>query len=50
MVCAAIAFVSCKNDTDTVLTKQQDAIEKYLTSSHTPKLINETEVANSLEI
>lgn len=49
MVCAAIAFVSCKNDTDTVLTKQQDAIEKYLTSSHTPKLINETEVANSLE-
>lgn len=49
MVCVAIAFVSCKNDTDTVLTKQQDAIEKYLTSSHTPKLINETEVANSLE-
>lgn len=49
MVYATIAFVSCKNDTDTVLTKQQDAIEKYLTSSHTPKLINETEVANSLE-
>lgn len=49
MVCVAIAFVSCKNDTDTVLTKQQDAIEKYLTSSHTPKLINETEVASSLE-
>ena len=47
MVCAIIAFVSCKNDTDTVLTKQQDAIEKYLTSSHTPKLINETEVAYS---
>lgn len=47
MMCAIIAFVSCKNDTDTVLTKQQDAIEKYLTSSYTPKLINETEVAYS---
>ena len=49
VVAATALFVSCKNDTDTVLTKQQDAIEKYLTSSHTPKLINETEVANSLE-
>lgn len=49
VVCIAIAFVSCKNDTDTELTKQQNAIEKYLTNNHNPKLINETEVGNSVE-
>lgn len=47
LLCMAIVFVGCKNETDTTLTQQQQSIEKYLTSSHNPRLIEETEIANS---
>lgn len=45
----AMALVSCSNDNDTVLTTQQDNISRYLTSSHQPKLIPESEIPNSLD-
>ena len=45
----AIATSSCSNESDTVLTSQQNAISKYLTSSHQPKLIPEEEIATSTE-
>jgi hypothetical protein len=40
---AALAL-SCNNDSDAVLTKQQDSISRYLTTSHQPKLVEESEV------
>ena len=45
----AIALVSCSNENDTVLTSQQNSISKYLTSSHQPKLIHESDIPNSLD-
>lgn len=48
-LCVALVVVSCSNDTDTTLTKQQDAIKNYLEGSHQPRLIDETEIANSLD-
>lgn len=45
----AMATASCSNENDTVLVSQQNAIAKYLTSSHQPKLIPEEEVAMSTE-
>lgn len=48
-LCTTALFAGCKNETDDTLTKQQQDIEKYLQSSHKPQLIDEIEVANSLE-
>ena len=45
----ALLSLSCNNDTDTVLTTQQNAIKNYLTGSHQPRLIDETEIADSLD-
>lgn len=45
----ATAIASCSNENDTVLTQQQNAISRYLTSSHKPKLIAEAEIGNSLD-
>lgn len=49
MLIIAIANVSCGNDTDTVLTNQQTAISRYLTGSHQPRLIAESDRSNSLD-
>ena len=49
MAFIAIAMVACKNDTDTVLTKQQSSIESYLTGGHKPRLIEESKVGESLD-
>lgn len=45
----AMAIVSCSNENDTVLTSQQTSISRYLTTSHQPKLIPESEIANALD-
>lgn len=42
---AATIAVSCSNESDAVLTKQQNDISRYLTSSHQPKLVEESEVS-----
>lgn len=49
VIVAVVALVaafalSCNNDSDAVLTKQQNDISRYLTSSHQPKLVEESEV------
>lgn len=44
-----MAIVSCSNENDTVLTSQQTSISRYLTTSHQPKLIPESEIANALD-
>lgn len=45
VVALAAAFVvSCSNENDTVLTTQQNKISSYLTSSHQPRLCEESEV------
>lgn len=49
VLCAVLLGVGCNNDTDTVLTAQQNAIEKYLTGSHQPRLIPESDLGESLE-
>lgn len=41
---AATFVVSCSNENDTVLTTQQNKIASYLTSSHQPRLCEESEV------
>lgn len=41
--------VSCNNDSDTVLTQQQNSIQNYLKGSHQPKLIPESELSSSLD-
>lgn len=41
--------VSCSNESDTTLTSQQTSISRYLTSSHQPRLIAESEISSSLE-
>lgn len=41
--------MGCSNETDTALTSQQNSISKYLTGSHQPRLIPESELASSLE-
>ena len=46
---ATLFVVSCSNDTDTVLTSQQTSISNYLTRSHTPRLIPESEISSSLD-
>lgn len=46
---ATLFVVSCSNDTDTVLTSQQTSISNYLTRSHSPKLIPESEVSSSFD-
>lgn len=46
---ATLFVVSCSNDTDTVLTSQQTSISNYLTKSHTPRLIPESEISSSLD-
>lgn len=46
---ATLFVVSCSNDTDTVLTSQQTSISNYLTKSHTPRLIAESEISSSLD-
>lgn len=45
----ATLSMGCSNETDAVLTSQQNSISKYLTSSHQPRLIPESELASSLE-
>ena len=50
VVALAAAFVvSCSNENDTVLTTQQNKIASYLTSSHQPRLIPESQVSESLD-
>lgn len=49
VVLITMAVASCSNENDTVLVSQQNAITKYLTSSHQPKLIAEENVAESME-
>ena len=50
VVALAAAFVvSCSNENDSVLTTQQNKIASYLTSSHQPRLISESEVSASLD-
>ena len=46
---ATLFVVSCSNDTDTVLTSQQNSISKYLEGSHQPRLIPESEISSSLD-
>lgn len=46
---ATLFVVSCSNDTDTVLTSQQNSISKYLEGSHQPRLIPESEVSSSFD-
>lgn len=41
--------VSCSNETDTTLNTQQNNIQRYLTGSHSPKLIAEEDIATSLD-
>jgi hypothetical protein len=45
----ATLSLSCSNENDTVLTNQQNKISGYLTSSHQPRLIPESEVSASLD-
>lgn len=45
----AMLFVGCSNETDTVLTSQQNSISNYLKGSHQPRLIPESEVSSSLD-
>lgn len=45
----ATLVVSCSNETDATLTKQQSAIESYLKGSHQPRLIPEEELGTSLD-
>ena len=50
VVALAAAFVvSCSNENDSVLTNQQSKIASYLTSSHQPRLIPESQVSESLD-
>ena len=50
VVALAAAFVvSCSNENDSVLTNQQSKISSYLTSSHQPRLIPESQVSASLD-
>lgn len=50
VVALAAAFVvSCSNENDSVLTTQQSKISSYLTSSHQPRLIPESQVSASLD-
>ena len=44
----ALCFVACKNETDTTLNQQQKSIENYLRSSHNPRLVEESEVGDSM--
>lgn len=46
---AATLSLSCSNENDSVLTNQQSKISSYLTSSHQPRLIAESQVSESLE-
>ena len=48
-VFAAALALSCSNETDTTLNSQQNSIQKYLTGSHIPKLIHESDIPNSLD-
>lgn len=45
----ALLFIACDNATDTTLTSQQTAISRYLTGSHKPRLIPESEIGNSMD-
>ncbi len=45
----ATLSLSCSNENDSVLTNQQSKIASYLTSSHQPRLIPESEVSASLD-
>ena len=44
-----LVAMSCSNENDSVLTQQQTNIERYLKNSHSPRLINEEEIAQSIE-
>ena len=46
---AMLVAMSCSNENDSVLTQQQTNIDRYLKNSHSPRLINEEEIAQSLE-
>ena len=48
-VFTAALFVSCSNETDTVLNQQQKSIVDYLTKTHQPKLIAESDKGNSFD-
>lgn len=46
----AMAFVVGCNDDEKTVESQRTTIERYLTSSHQPRLIPESEIENSLEL
>ena len=46
----AMAFVVGCNDDEKMVESQRTTIERYLTSSHQPRLIPEREIENSLEL
>lgn len=48
-VIAAALFVSCSNETDTTLNSQQKSIVSYLTGSHQPRLVAESEIGSSFD-
>ena len=48
-VLAATLFVSCSNQTDATLTSQQKSIVSYLTGSHQPRLVAESDVGSSFD-
>ena len=45
----AMLFVMGCNDNDTVVEAARSSIERYLTSSHSPRLISKADVENSIE-
>lgn len=45
---AAMLVVGC-NDNDSIVEQERTSIERYLTSSHSPRLISKADVENSLE-
>lgn len=45
----ATVVVSCSNETDTTLTSQQTSIANYLKNSHSPRLIEESALGDSLD-
>ena len=48
-VLAATLFVSCSNQTDATLTSQQKSIVSYLTGSHQPRLVAESDIGSSFD-
>ena len=46
---AAVLLASCSEDSDGILSRQQTSMASYLGSTHSPRLIPESELDSSLE-